>query len=178
MGDNGNVREELVSFGDAGVVDSRTSKEKLRDDQNAQQDLALVEIVAMIQDPNTDLAAVYKKIALQIAYLSVELSTNRRDPSTQYTLKSITDQIKALRELTHTLTESDEVAKRDVLNFDGPKFQYVLREIVDTFKRSLKEAGIDASITDNLLRIYRDKMAVKELELRRDLARFDSLPIR
>ena len=48
------------------------------------------------------------------------------------------------------------LANKDVLNFDGPKFIFVLGRIVALFSKAMKEAGLPEETRNNVMRQYRD----------------------
>ena len=125
------------------------------------------EIIHAIEDPeSTDLEATNRLIAMEIALV---LSGVR-----EYNTKAAMDKVKVLRELTKTLQEGDTLAKKDFLNFDGPKFKYVLGELVVLFKASLKSSGFKEEDINHTLRIFRDSLGLREADLRKETERITS----
>ncbi len=130
----------------------------------------MTEIIELLDSADgVDVQAVAKLIAIEIAYIS-------RSTNSLYA-KSATDRIKGLRDLLKTIQEGEEFGRKDTLNFDGPKFRYVLQEISRTIKASLKMAAIDTETTNHVLRIFRDQMGAREETLRKEVERItaDSL---
>jgi hypothetical protein len=138
----------------------------------------LAEIIRLIDNPEaTDLATINRLIAREIA---ITLA----DPTVIWGMRgSASDKIKAMRELAKTLQEGDTLSKKDFLNFDGPKFRYVLGELVHTFRSSLKSSGLAEDVVNHVLRIFRDQLTVREPDLRKETDRVttdnfhDSVPV-
>ena len=121
----------------------------------------MAQIISWIDDPeSTDLEQINKVIAREIA---VAISS-----ATSWNTKLLSDKVKALRELTKTLQEGEDLAKKDFLNFDGPKFKYVLQELVVLFKSSLKLSGLSEDVINHVLRVFRDNLELREVDLRRE----------
>jgi hypothetical protein len=102
------------------------------------------------------------------------MSECENDPSLQFKMKSYDLQVKSLREVAKSINETDVLSKRDILNFDGEKFQFVFREIIEMFKKSLKDAGVNESLTVNIMKHFGDIMRMKEADLRRDTQKIES----
>ena len=132
----------------------------------------MLEIRDMIEDPNQGVAEINRNIAGEIASVTADISCIEQ--SSAYKLKFFTEQIKALRELSKTLSESEVLSKKDILNFDGPKFQYVFQEIVGVVRKSAKESGLSEDQINAMLRSFRDTMSLKEPELRKQTEKVDS----
>lgn len=132
----------------------------------------LDKITNMIKDPIKPVADINRLIAAEHASITAEIAGLTK--SNGYKLKFLTEQVKALRELAKSLAENEVLAKKDILNFDGPKFQYVYNEVVSTFRKSLKESGLQESQVNEVLRNFRDFMSLKELELRKQTEKIDS----
>lgn len=130
-------------------------------------------IVELIDDPNTPLTLINRMLAVEMASVIREISGIASSPLAQVNLKTREAQVKALRELSKTLQDNDLLAKRDILNFDGPKFQYAVREIVGMMKKSIMQAGYSEEKANDILRIFRDIMAVREPDLRREVEKVE-----
>jgi hypothetical protein len=77
--------------------------------------------------------------------------------------------MKGLRELQKTLVESEALTKRDQLDLDGPKFKFVLAEIVRLFEQALKDAGADRFEVESIMVRFDDLLKENDEALRRDL---------
>lgn len=123
------------------------------------------EILEHLEDPEfTDLEMINRLIA-------VEIALTLADSRLKFTPRAVSDKVKALRELTRTLQEGDNLAKKDFLNFDGPKFKYVLQEMVSLFRASLKNAGLPEDAVNHVLRIFRDSLVMRMPELIKETER-------
>lgn len=135
---------------------------------------SLTEIIRLIDDPTGDVAVITRLIAREIAIANEQLSQVQSDPNQSWRLRPLVEQIKALRELSKTLQEGDALSKKDVLNFDGPKFRYVLREITIVVKKAIKDAGMEDDTVLAILKAFRSLMATRESDLRTEVNKLDS----
>ena len=133
--------------------------------------LRILAILGMIGDPDQSLVEINKHIAMEIAHISSDMAINATDPTGTYKIRALSEQVKALRELSKTLVESEQLAKRDVLNFDGPKFQFVLSELVKLFKKTLQSNQMTESQINDILRGFRDLLATYDPVLRKETDR-------
>ena len=132
----------------------------------------MLEVLDMIGDPLKPVSDINRIIAGELASVVEEMSNLPAEKS--YKLGVLKEQVKALRELAKTLAENEVLSKKDILNFDGPKFQFVFQEITSNFKKAMKESGILEAQTNEVLRNFRDIMASKEFELRKATDRVES----
>jgi hypothetical protein len=131
-------------------------------------------IMELIEDPNTPLTQINRLIALEIAAANKEISNITANPMlSNVTLRSVVEQVKGLRELSKTLQDNEALSKKDIINFDGPKFQYVLTEIVSMFRKSIIKSGYSEETANDILRNYKDMMSVREADLRREVEKID-----
>lgn len=159
--------EEEVHFGENGEVTQRSSS-SLRRQTN------LPELKEKLNDVNFPVHELSRLISLELVSLAQEMSEIENDPSQLFKMKSYDIQIKGLRELAKSIGETDLLSKRDTLNFDGEKFKFVFREIVEMFKKSLKDAGVNDSLMVNILKHFGDLMRMKEDNLRRETQKIES----
>jgi len=128
-------------------------------------------ILTLVQNEDMPVDVVTRAIAVEIARVSGEIAEIRNDQTLIFKLKPLSEQVKTLRELARTLIEGEERSQKDVLNFDGPKFQYVLFTVVDLFRQTLEEVGVDETTRATIMRMYRDKMSTTEADIRRNVAK-------
>jgi hypothetical protein len=131
----------------------------------------ILALLAMIEDPDQSLVEINKRIAMEIAHVSSQIALSASDVGQVYKIRALDSQIKALRELSKTLVESESLAKRDVLNFDGPKFQFVLGELMKLMRKALAQSGTAESQINDVIRVYRDLVAVYDPVLRKETER-------
>lgn len=141
----------------------------------------LPKILEKINDPNYPLEEVNRYIAIEIAFVTQEMGTLRHrvkggNFSETFLQKSYEQQVKALQALEKSLTSTDILRHRDLLNFDGPKFQYVFGELVNIFKLSCQDAlGKDnETMVQSIMKHYRDHLAMRESDLRKESEKIDS----
>ena len=129
----------------------------------------LPEILDKLKDPNFSLAEVTRLIAAETTLIAQDIRTCESDGAAAFKRKNSMGQITALRALAETAKAADAWAKRDVLNFDGPKFKFALGKIAGYFKEAaLKALRGDKSTVNSIMRHWGDILAVHELELRRE----------
>src|SRR4051812_27400333 len=110
------ITEEAVHVGQDGNV-SYSGLTKVK------RESKLSEIVRKVEDPNVPVAEVSRLITIEIASVLNEQASNFEDPTSQFKQKAYNDMVKSLRELGKQLSETDVLSKKDVLNWEGPKFQ-------------------------------------------------------
>lgn len=132
------------------------------------------EILNKIEDPNCSVADVSRMLAIEIAKATRDMASEIDDPSMGWKSKSRMDHIKALRELSKQLSETEVLSKKDVLNLDGPKCIFFLREVTTLFKQALKESGVEISLVENIIKHFRDIFVTNEAKLRKDIENVNS----
>jgi hypothetical protein len=130
-------------------------------------------IVKMIEDPDTPIADITRLIALEIAGVMKKMTVE--DPLVRGAVsqRDLNDRVKAYRELQRTLTESDALSRKDVLNLDGPKFKFVFMEIINLFQKAMKDAGVGGDLMQNTMLQFGDLVKANDDVLRRDLNRIE-----
>ena len=131
----------------------------------------LGEILEKMQDATVPVAEVSKLITIEMAMALKEMVDLGKDPTFQTQRRNLNDEIKMLRELQKSLTESEIFSKRDALSFDGPKFQFVFQELLLLYQKALKEAGLDRVFMENIMKQFSDLVKTNEERLRRETAR-------
>jgi hypothetical protein len=160
---------EINEDGTVTVLESEREKERRVKKER------LETIREKITDINYDPAEASRLIAVEMARVAEDLSDILGDgPMDNLKLKIYEQQLKALRELGRQLNDADTLSKKDVLNFDGPKFQYVLEIIVENFIKAMKEAGTPEDLRTSIMKHYRDRMQENENIIRKETARIDS----
>ena len=130
------------------------------------------EILEAINDTQKPVSDISRMIAGELASVTTQMAElNQTDG---YKIKFLSERIKALREVSKTLADSETLSKRDILNFDGPKFLYAFQEILACFKKAMKETGLPETSANEVLRNFRDIMAMKEIDLRRQTDKVES----
>jgi hypothetical protein len=137
-------------------------------------------ILEKIHDSNYPLEEVNRLIAIEIAFVTQEMGRLRGqvklgNHSETFLQKSYEQQVKALQALEKSLTSTDILRHRDILNFDGPKFQYVFGELVNLFKKACQDAlGRDNdTMVQSIMKHYRDELAMREADMRHEVEKID-----
>lgn len=135
---------------------------------------SLDRIIELTMDPNADPGEINRLIAAELARLIKKLAEVNADPTTAYTKTNVKDQIRSLRELSKTIIESENLSKKDNLNFDGPKFRFAVAQLMNFFKKAVTDAGHDESTANGIMRSYRTILASSEADLRKQIERIES----
>ena len=139
------------------------------DPASTSAEIGIDQIAALVADPDAPLAEISRLIALEIVKLLQMMSKDRKDPALRavnVTQKDLNDRLKAYRVLQRTLTESNQLSKKDVLNLDGDKFHYVLGELIKWFRSAITDAGIEENDAHNIMLQFSDKVKQGDAALR------------
>lgn len=144
------------------------SRQELRQGR-PRRESRLPEIQEKIADPNSPAAEIMRLIHQELALVIGEMRHYEHDKSAAPKLRNCAVQVTALCALQKLVERADARSKKDLLNFDGPKFQYVFGELVDLFKKAAEQAlgrGSEPSV-QSIMRHFRDLVAMHEQDLRR-----------
>ncbi len=126
------------------------------------------EILQKLEDPNCSAAEVSRLITVELGKIARDSVRGGREAQDAWKQKGWETQVKVLTALAKQLNDTEILSKKDSLNFDGPKFKWVLREIVNTFKKTLEECNLDKAMVNNIILQFSDKMAEAESWFRRE----------
>jgi hypothetical protein len=135
----------------------------------------LAEIRQKIEDPNCSQVELAKLIAVEMtAILEAmnKLMDNASRPGTLLATKdlttSLTEQLKGVRELGKQITEMDNLAKRDYINFDGDKFLWVLDQLIELGCSAIRSMGWEEHQVRSWENHFRKHLGEQEERIRRD----------
>lgn len=129
------------------------------------------QIVQVLEDPDeVDLAGAMRILAVEIAD---SLTPKGGGLAGVHDARSASARIKNLRELSKQIQEAADMSTRDFLNFDGPRFQFVFKELLLLFRQSVIKTGYASDAADHILRVFREEFLAKEQDLRRETAKVD-----
>ena len=134
----------------------------------------LESICEMVMNPEADPAEISRLLTAELATVTKEMALKRNLQSESYKDKSYDGLVKALRELGKQLMDTEVLSKKDILNFDGEKFKFAMSRFVELFVKAMKEAGVLEDTRTNVMKHYRDLMAVAEPTIRRETLKIDS----
>ncbi len=134
-------------------------------------DSKMPEIIEKLNSPDFDLAEVNRLIAIQIALIARAM--NDHDNSAAGTaLNEGPAKIAALRALARAAEKAESLENREVFYFDGPKFQFVFDELLHCYEKAATEvAGKGTALQQRFIKNFRDKIAIKETEIRHKTAK-------
>jgi hypothetical protein len=156
MGDTGMIRVQFLKDGAIQVTNAQT--------ESFPSESKLPEIVKLVSDPNSSAAETLRLISVEIVRL-LALS----NPSLNSNFESHNDEIKALRLLARIVKEAGMRSKADVLNFEKPKFKYVLAQTISMLEEATSEVldDKDRAKTEMIMKRFEDILAEKQQDLRR-----------
>ena len=150
------IRVQFLKDGAIRVTNAQT--------ESFPSDSKLPGIVKLVSDPNSSAAETLRLITFEIVRL-VALSNPLLNPN----FESHNDEIKALRLLARIVKETGMRSKADVLNFDKPKFKYVLAQTVSMLEEATHQVLGDKgrAKTEMIMKRFEDILAEKQQDLRR-----------
>lgn len=126
-------------------------------------------ICTKLQDPDYQAYEVMRLVTLEIATLVQHMRQLGFTVEEVYILRCLGEIIKALRELRHSIMDTESLRKRtDVILWDGRAIEHVVVTLVDWFVEALKEAGLNEAERNNVMLHYRDLARLNEDQLRRE----------
>jgi hypothetical protein len=126
-------------------------------------------ICAKLQDPNYQAYELMRLVTLEIATVAWHMRLLGFTVEEVYIIRWLGEGIKALRELRHSIMDTESLRKRaDVINWDGEAIQHVVQTLLDWFVEALKQAGFDEAERNNVMRHYRDLALMNESRLHRE----------
>jgi hypothetical protein len=135
----------------------------------------LKEIREKIENPNVSQAELSKLIALEMAGILDAMNVYLDNPNAavkgmleNFAIKSLSEQLKGVRELGRQIIEMDNQAKRDFINFDGEKFQFVAGQWLQMGVEALRSMGWDEHTVTSYVKHFRSQIEMNELRIRRE----------
>jgi hypothetical protein len=126
-------------------------------------------ICTKLQDPDYQAYELMRLVTLEIATLVTHMPLLRFTVEEVYILRCFGEIIKALRELRHSIMDTELLRKRaDVINWEGEAIKHVVDRLIGWFVEALKEAGLNEAERNNVMLNYRDLARLNEDQLRRE----------
>jgi len=133
-------------------------------------DLPLIQ--ELLKDPKFSVTEILRLISLEIVRVIQMIEEQRIRPSKRFKLSFCSTEIRILR----ALAASAQLAyryrdKEDVLDLDGPKFDFVYDKILACFEEVLRKTlGPNSqALAKNIMLQYKDLMVEQEADIRREL---------
>jgi hypothetical protein len=137
------------------------------------QGTALDLIRTKLENPNFQAFELMRLVTAEIARVVQEMLQLGFTVEEVYIICCRGTIIKALRELRHSIMDTESLRKRaNVINLDGEAEQHLTGTLVKWFREALEEAGLDGAECNNVMRHYRDLANLREEQLRRELEAF------
>jgi hypothetical protein len=141
-----------------------------------ERDSKLGEIRRLIADETTSPGKIKRLIAEEIASINLLMIKYSNDVNIieGMKVKVYAEQVKALRELGKEVMEADTLSHKDFLNMDGKKFKYAISQFTEGIKEAMRMVKLDDTSINSILNHWRDIMASREEDIRREVEKLDS----
>jgi hypothetical protein len=128
------------------------------------------EIREKFSSPDFQTKETLRLILVQMTMVINDMRARENDPNAAAFIRFCSEEIRALRALAKQVEETDRLSHLDVLDFDGPKFKYVLKQLAASFKQAaLNVLGKDHDEMVNRIMIqFRDIATMNDEEIRRN----------
>ena len=155
-------------------ADGNVSSEKELTEQERESKLG--KIRELIADETTPPFKIKRLIAEEMASINMQMIKYGNDVNIieGMKVKVLETQIKSLRELGKEIMEADTLSHKDFLNMDGKKFKYAIGQFTEGLKEAMKMVKLDETTVNSVLNQWRDIMASKEEDIRREIEKLDS----
>jgi hypothetical protein len=141
-------------------------------DDLAREDSYLQEIVEKLNDPAYSAIDVLRLVLAEFARLCLHLRRYEDDSAASRFLSRCRAEGRVLLDLANVLERTERLRKKaDVLDLDGPKFRFVLRELVKCFESVIHHniGKNDSGTERSMLLQLKDLMVEREQDVRREL---------
>lgn len=139
----------------------------------------LHEIAKRIDDPNFSQIDLMKLICAEMTaillsqnaildYVSQKNTASYNKVATKEVIISLNEQLKGVELLGRQITNMDNLAKRDYINFDGDKFRWIALQWADLGASALRRIGLNESQVHSWYGHYRVEMQENQERIRRD----------
>jgi hypothetical protein len=132
------------------------------------------DILDAMEDANYNPSEILKLIALEQAAVVNQMSSQKTEFSIGGQGKRLDTKMKALTELRKTVQEAEELSKKDILNVDGIKFEFVFNLLCEWMTESIAGNGLSQEQNNNIMKTFRDKVTTGEAQMRKDVEKLDS----
>jgi len=134
----------------------------------------LPEITEKLKDPNYSISEINRLVCGEFALLAQEMTIYGRHNSTASMSRSWRGQLTYLTGLQKSLQNTQAMSRKEVLNFDGPKFKFFFGRVTKLFREAAEQAlGKDSDTSvQSIMRHFRDLVGVNDENLRRETERF------
>lgn len=157
-------------------IDAQGNVSSERELSEQERDSKLIEVRKLIADETTPPHKIKRLIAEEMASISILMIKYGNDVNIieGMKVKVYETQIKSLRELGKEIMEADTLSHKDFLNMDGKKFKFAISQFTEGFKEAMRMVKLDDTTVNSILNHFRDIMASREEEIRREVEKLDS----
>jgi|SRR5271157_498270 len=139
----------------------------------------LHEIAKKIEDPNVSQVDLMRLIAAETAeilisqnaildFVSSKAATSYHKVNTKEVIISLGEQLKGVDLLGKQITNMDNVAKRDYINFDGDKFRWICEQWIKIGAEAVRSMGLGETQVHSWKGHFRKHLRANEEHIRRD----------
>jgi len=117
-----------------------------------------------LEDPQFEAAELLRIITVEIATVATTMRSLGFTRKEEHIRSCLAKQMEVLRQVAR------EVMNEEVINFDGPKFKFMMDRVFSVFRKAMQAAGVDEGQRSNIMRHLRDLMGENKAQLRRETA--------
>jgi len=153
-------RAALASGGQDGLLAAEKNK---RQREELARRIAI--IADQIRDVDTDPSDISRSINAEIGVITAATVAGVYDNKEGASL------VKSLREMGRQLSDTEVLSKKDILNWDGPKFRHAIERFVELFQKAMRESGVGEDQKRMIMKHFSDILAQQEPIVRKEVQR-------
>jgi len=162
----------MVTFVVAGDGSVSVKTQELQQDPPSGES-RLPEIIDKLKDPRTPSAAIRRLALAELLVIAQEMAAEQRNMTPALKLKSYRSQLNILNYVNEALQKAAASSNEDALNIDGPKWQYLRGQFIETFEEAVEQAYGKGNETmkQKIMKEFHDRWAADQDRLRREVER-------
>ena len=128
------------------------------------------EILEKLHSPDFQTEEILRQILVQMTLVIIDMKSRENDPNAAVFRRARLADLRALGALIKQVNKTDRLRHHNVFDFEGPKFQYVFKQLVDYFKQAAMNALGKGSeeLVKRFMMEFRDIVGMKDEEPRRN----------
>ena len=128
------------------------------------------EILAAVVNRSFERAEFVRLILMEMSLVCHELQVTSAHSSFAFKLKPLLAEIHALRTLAETARYATELAtEADIVNLDGPKFEYVIGQLCQLVMESAQKADCGPLVIETIYANFRRGLGEREEKIRQNI---------
>jgi hypothetical protein len=134
------------------------------------------EILRAISNESFDVAEFIRLILIEMSLACHEIQIAPMNPSLAPKVKQLVAEIHALRTLGEMARYASRLPEADIVNLDGPKFEYILTQLLSLVMQSIEKAGGAPLLIDTIRTNFLHGIAEMQEEIRNNIDKVAAVP--